>query len=190
MWTRRVPRDDEWEYTAFLPPRIERLPSQQSAIASGARAWSNESWTQARSREPRALRTDVADVNGPTDRSQSPELPEVSAPCCRRRARARRGVVRVGCDQLEISSLPETEQRVLRPSTRVHATLNGRETGCVTQQLDSALQRVDGENHVIDWNAARYDCAFRRGSTAATDETSQRNDGPDTGGLSSLSRRC
>jgi len=42
------------------------------------------------------------------------------------------------------------------------------------------VKRVDGENHVIDWNGARYDCAFRRGSTAATDETSQGNDGPDT----------
>src|SRR5205823_11855240 len=133
MWTRRIPRDDEREDTAFLAPGIERLPPQQSAIARRARARSNGSWTQARSHKPRAFRTDVTGVNGPPNRSQSPELPEVSASCRCRGARARRGVVRVGGDQLEISSLPEAEQRVLRSSARVYTALDGRETSCVTQ---------------------------------------------------------
>jgi hypothetical protein len=61
----------------------------------------------------------------------------------------------------------------------VHTASNGRDTSRVTQQINSMVQRVGGENHVIDWNGARYDCAFRRRSTAATDETSQGNDGPD-----------
>src|SRR5436190_24145577 len=114
MWSRRVPGDDEREDAAFLPPRIERLPAQQSAIAGDARAWRNGSWTQARSQKPRALRTDVTNVNGPPNRSQAPELPEVGASCCCRRARAGGSVVRVGGDQLEIPSLAEAEQRVLR----------------------------------------------------------------------------
>ena len=168
MWSRRIPRDDERENTAFLPQQIERLPTQQSSIAGDARARSNGSWTQPRSQEARALRTDVAHVNGPTDRSQSPELSEVRASCRCRRARARRGVVRVWCHQLEISSLPESEQRVLRPSTRVHAALDGRETSRVTQQLNSTLQSVDGEDHVIDGNAGRYDGALRRASPATS----------------------
>jgi hypothetical protein len=173
MWTRRIPRDDEWEDTAFLSPRIERLPPQQSAIARDARARSNGPWTQARPQKPRALRTDVTDMNSPTNRSESPELPVVSASCRCRRTCARRSIVWVGGDQLEIPSLPEAEQRVLRPSTRVHATLDGRDSSCVTQQLNSTLQGIDGENHVIDWNGARYDRALRRGSTAATGEAGE-----------------
>src|SRR2546423_5459398 len=125
MWSRRIPGDDERKDTAFLPPRIERLPAQQSAIARGARAWRNGSRTQARSQKPSALRTDITNVNGPTNRSQAPELPVVGASCCCRRARARGRVVRVGGDQLEIPSLAEAEQRVLRPAAGVHATLDG-----------------------------------------------------------------
>src|SRR6266550_8255111 len=131
MWSRRIPGDDERKDSAFLPPRIERLPPEQSAIARGARAWRNGSWTQARSQKPRALRTDITHVNGPTNRCQAPELAEVGASCCCRRARARGSVVRVGGDQLEIPSLPEAEQRVLRPAAGMHATLGGRDTSCV-----------------------------------------------------------
>jgi hypothetical protein len=57
----------------------------------------------------------------------------------------------------------------------VHTALDGRDTSRVTQQLDSTVQRVDGENHVIDRNGARNDRALRRDSTAATGEARKGN---------------
>jgi hypothetical protein len=55
----------------------------------------------------------------------------------------------------------------------VHTTLDGRDTSRVTQQLNSTAHRVDRENHVIDWNGTRNDCALRRDGTAATGEASK-----------------
>jgi hypothetical protein len=52
----------------------------------------------------------------------------------------------------------------------VHATLDGRDASRVTQQINATVQRVDGENDVIDWNATRNDSALRRDGAAATGE--------------------
>src|SRR2546430_4269890 len=55
----------------------------------------------------------------------------------------------------------------------MHATLGRRDTSCVTQQINSTVQRVDGENHVIHRYGARYDWALRGASSAATGEASK-----------------
>ena len=138
-----APFDEEWEQAVAVVFERERLPVEDAAVGTFARAGCGPTTSTPSTLEALSERFDVAGMLRPADDHRFFKRTEIALVVgC--------GLLRIGRDDFEIAIRAEREQRVARARAGMDSAERGANAGALFDKLDACVEVGASDQNMIE----------------------------------------